>query len=161
MKMIVLKKVFITHLRLKPILIEGIGFKFYPFAIILSHFVNLKAILNLQIFDNNYNNYICELNLLKHILKLYRSNPVYLNSIISAGKTFLVLLMPISTKNYKKNKVVLYLIEGMPSKDKYENFYHWYIMMKQFAPTAIQKWIQKDKTLENDKLIVEILGLLD
>ena len=49
----------------------------------------------------------------------------------------------------------------MPSKDKYENFYHWYIMMRQFAPSAIEKWIQDDNTLQNDKLIVEILRLIE
>ena len=43
---------------------------------------------------------------------------------------------------------------GIPTKDKYENFYHWYIMMGQFAPSTIKQWIHDDDTLENDKLIV-------
>ena len=68
--------------------------------------------------------------------------------------------MPMSTKNLKLSKVDYFIYSGMPSKDKYENFYHWYIIMKQFAPSAIQNWIQKDKTVRNDRLIVEILDLI-
>ena len=49
----------------------------------------------------------------------------------------------------------------MPEKDKYFNFYHWYILMKQFAPSAIDKWIKNDYTLENDKLVAEILPLIE
>ena len=69
--------------------------------------------------------------------------------------------MPMFTRSYKQSKVQIWEIIGMPSKDKYENFYHWYIMMRQFAPSAIEKWIQDDNTLQNDKLIVEILRLIE
>lgn len=32
--------------------------------------------------------------------------------------------------------------------------------MVQFAPKTIEQWIQNDNTLENDKLIVEVVNLL-
>lgn len=34
-------------------------------------------------------------------------------------------------------------------------------MMKQFAPSAIEGWIHPNDTLSNDKLIVEIMNVID
>lgn len=52
-------------------------------------------------------------------------------------------------------------MQGIPDKNNYFNFYHWYILMKQFAPSAIEKWIKNDQTLENDKLISEAIALIE
>ena len=32
---------------------------------------------------------------------------------------------------------------GMPTKEKYFNFYHWYIIMSQFALKEIQNWAKE------------------
>jgi hypothetical protein len=49
----------------------------------------------------------------------------------------------------------------MPTKEKYQSFYHWYIMMKQFAPSAIEGWIRPHQPLSHDKLIGEILDVIE
>ena len=61
--------------------------------------------------------------------------------------------MHMFSRNLKQLKVIDMFNEGIPDKEKYFHFYHWYILIKQFAPSAIDKWIKNDFILESDKLI--------
>lgn len=49
----------------------------------------------------------------------------------------------------------------MPSKDRYFNFYHWYITMSQFALKEIQKWLKDKESTSEDVLINESLLVIE
>ena len=49
----------------------------------------------------------------------------------------------------------------MPTKEKYFNFYHWYVLMSQFAKNEIQNWIKLKKQKEEDCLIQDCLLFID
>jgi len=49
-------------------------------------------------------------------------------------------------------------IQGYPDRKIYPNFYHWYILMKQFAITSLEKWISNNDQIEEDQLISDFIS---
>ena len=48
----------------------------------------------------------------------------------------------------------------MPTKERYFNFYHWYILMSQFALKEIEHWAKEQNSPEDDREIQDCLLLI-
>ena len=49
----------------------------------------------------------------------------------------------------------------MPTKERYFNFYHWYILMSQFASQEVENWAKENKITEADNLTQDCLAVID
>ena len=49
-------------------------------------------------------------------------------------------------------------ISGYPDRKIYPNFYHWYILMKQFSISSVEKWISNNEEIEDDQLIADFIS---
>jgi hypothetical protein len=41
-----------------------------------------------------------------------------------------------------------------PDRKSNPNFYHWFVIMKQFAPATIRKWIKDELYLDQDDSLI-------
>lgn len=60
---------------------------------------------------------------------------------------------------FTQSSFIIY--EEMPSKERYFNFYHWYITMSQFALKEIQKWCKDKELIDEDKLIADSIAVIE
>lgn len=46
-------------------------------------------------------------------------------------------------------------MSGYPDRKLYPNFYHWYVLMKQFSLNSIEKWISMSNDHSDDDLLLQ------
>lgn len=62
--------------------------------------------------------------------------------------------------NLKNSQSKFDLIPEYPDRRVNPNLYHWYILMRQFAPSTISKWIDDRLYFDADDALIENFGKL-